>query len=260
MTITHVVGYSGGLASHLAAHRIIEEVGADRVVLLFADTKSEDEDLYRFIDEGAEALGGRLVKIADGRTIWQVFRDEKFLGNSRIDPCSKILKRKMIERWTKEHAPDSAPVIGYTVCESQRWERYVARRPNARAPLMESPTLTSAQVHSEFAELFPRVKPPRLYAKGAKHNNCGGLCVKAGQKHFEWARVNLPEKYTEWEREEESIRQQLGDVSILTDRRGGGKRTLTLRQFRERMECGGTAEAGGVACRCMDPDEEEVTQ
>lgn len=255
---SHVVRYSGGLSSHLAASRIIDEVGAGSCVLLFADTKTEDADLYRFIRQGADALGCELVTVCDGRTIWEVFRDVRFLGNSRVDPCSKILKRQIMDRWVRENAPDSVPVIGFTACESQRFDRYRARKPNARAPLMESPTIESADVAGEFSSLFPDIKPPHLYALGAKHNNCGGLCVKAGQKHFDWARRAIPETYAEWERQEESIRDLLGDVSILKDRRGGNTRTLTLKQFRERMECGGEAVGDGDACRCMEYDEQET--
>lgn len=255
--ISHVIGYSGGLSSHLAAHRIIEEVGADRCVLLFADTRSEDADTYRFIREGSEVLGCRLVTLCEGRTIWQVFKDVRFLGNSRVDPCSKILKRQQLDRWTRENAPDSIAVIGYTSCESQRWARYKARKPNSRAPLMENPTVASADVPAEFAALFPSLAPPRLYALGAPHNNCGGGCIKAGQKHFDWLRRTLPETFSEWEREEESLRTILGNVSILTDRRGNGvKKPLPLRLFRERMEAGCVPIGNGAACSCMEDNDQ----
>lgn len=254
-----VIHYSGGLSSHLAAHRIIEEVGASRCVLLFADTKSEDADLYRFIAEGSAALGCELIRLCEGRTIWQVFRDERFLGNSRVDPCSRILKREMLDKWCEANAPEATSIIGYTVCEPERWERYRARVRRARAPLMEAPTLRADEVPSEFAALFPDIAPPRLYPLGAKHNNCGGGCVKAGQKHFDWLRRTLPGTYAEWEREEASLRDLLGNVSILTDRSGDGKKKpLSLRQFRERMECGGVAVGSGQACRCMDPEAGEV--
>lgn len=253
---THVIHYSGGLSSHLAAHRIIEEVGAHNCILLFADTRVEDADLYRFIDEGAAALGCDLVKLCEGRTIWEVFRDERFLGNSRVDPCSKILKRQMLDRWCRKHAPDAVSVIGYTGCELGRWERYQARHRRSRAPLIEAPRILTEQVHEEFCELFPEIAVPRLYAKGAPHNNCGGGCVKAGQRHFDWLRRELPDVYAEWERQEQRLRDDLGDVSILKDRRGGVVRTLTLRQFRERMESGGCAVGNGQACRCMDGDDE----
>lgn len=83
--MTNVVAhYSGGLSSRLAAHRACEEFGANNVTLLFADTRTEDADSYRFIAEGAEALGARLETVCDGRDIWQVMKDERFLGNSRV--------------------------------------------------------------------------------------------------------------------------------------------------------------------------------
>lgn len=254
--IEYVISYSGGLSSHLAAHRIIEEAGPDRCVLLFADTRCEDEDLYRFVAEGSDALGCRLVRVADGRDIWQVFKDERFLGNSRIDPCSRILKRELLDQWKSENAHDAAWVIGYTVCEPSRFDKFKARHPNARAPLMEPPTIKSQDVAGEFSSMFPTLRAPRLYAMGAKHNNCGGGCVKAGQKHFDWLRRTLPEVYAKWERGEQELREYLGkDVTILTDRRGGEKKPLSLKQFRERMECGGEAVGESAACRCMDVDE-----
>lgn len=45
----HVVFFSGGACSYCTAKRVIENVGKENVVLLFTDTKIEDEDLYRFI-------------------------------------------------------------------------------------------------------------------------------------------------------------------------------------------------------------------
>lgn len=97
----YVVSFSGGAGSYCAARRVCMEYGTDKVLLLFADTKMEDADTYRFIDDAQRVLGAELVTIADGRDPWQVFFDERFLGNSRIDPCSKTLKRKLLARWVK---------------------------------------------------------------------------------------------------------------------------------------------------------------
>lgn len=80
---------------------------------------------------------------------------------------------------------------------------------------------------------------PRLYDYGFEHNNCGGRCVKAG--HAQWKNLyqTFPDKYLEWEREEEDLRTALGkDVSILRDRRGGGVTPLPLAEFRRRIEDG----------------------
>lgn len=47
-------------------------------------------------------VGGEFIRLADGRDIWQVFRDVKFLGNTRIDPCSRVLKRELMRKWVDE--------------------------------------------------------------------------------------------------------------------------------------------------------------
>lgn len=105
MDVKCVANFSGGAGSFVAAQRAIERYGAGNTVLLFCDTKTEDADLYRFLDDCERLLPAKLVRIADGRDIWQVFRDERFLGNSRVDPCSKILKRELADRWIAEHCP-----------------------------------------------------------------------------------------------------------------------------------------------------------
>jgi len=80
----YIVSYSGGLGSFLAAHKLKQEKPNARVRLVFCDTLIEDEDLYRFLDESAKALDLELIKIADGRTPWELFNDMGFQGNSRI--------------------------------------------------------------------------------------------------------------------------------------------------------------------------------
>jgi len=80
-----IVMYSGGCLSWAAAMRTIERHGRDNVRLLFTDTRMEDEDLYRFLDESEKQLGVELVRIADGRNPWEVFKDRRMIGNTRHD-------------------------------------------------------------------------------------------------------------------------------------------------------------------------------
>lgn len=44
----HLVMFSGGAGSYAAAKRVVAEHGPANTLLIFADTKMEDEDLYRF--------------------------------------------------------------------------------------------------------------------------------------------------------------------------------------------------------------------
>lgn len=237
MDVKCVANFSGGAGSFVAAQRAIERYGAGNTVLLFCDTKTEDADLYRFLDDCERLLPAKLVRIADGRDIWQVFRDERFLGNSRVDPCSKILKRELADRWIAEHCPTAVRVFGIDFSESHRARRLAARLAPAEAwfPLLEKPLLDKRGLIHAIEQ--SGIATPRLYLLGAPHNNCGGACVKAGHAHFRWLHRELPCVYAEWERKEQECREYLGaDVSILKDRRGGQSVPLTLAAFRKRIE------------------------
>jgi len=73
----HVVMFSGGAGSWATAKLVAERHGTDGLTLLFADTKIEDEDTYRFLHEAAANVGGELVVTAEGRTPWEVFKDRR---------------------------------------------------------------------------------------------------------------------------------------------------------------------------------------
>lgn len=259
----HVVFFSGGMSSFFTAQRVVEKHGNENLKLLFTDTKYEDEDLYRFLREGAEHLGGELIWLADGRDPWEVFRDVKFLGNSRIDPCSRILKRELAQKWVRSNYPDHRDVtlyLGMNWNEGHRTKRskkYWAPY-EVESPLLEPPYIERSQMMGELDHLG--IYPPRLYEMGFPHNNCGGFCVKAGQAHFLLLLRELPERYAEAERKEEEMRQLLDkDVSILKDRRGGTVKPLTLREFRLRDHKDREPyEWGGCGCFGDVTDEEET--
>lgn len=138
----HIVMFSGGIGSWMTAKRVADQHGVDDLLLVFADTLSEDDDLYRFLIEGAanvfglntyipvnlppllsgaELLASKerrkvaikelackavwpipgLIWLIEGRDIWDVFLDVKFLGNSGTDPCSLVLKRQFLRAWVR---------------------------------------------------------------------------------------------------------------------------------------------------------------
>jgi hypothetical protein len=288
---------SGGAGSWGAARRIVDRHGHDRLTLLFADTLIEDDDLYRFVLEAAAnltdhrvphrllartvaippleegrhrrqhllALGAEASKwcpalewIAEGRDPHQVFADKRYLGNTRVDPCSAVLKRRFMRRWLDEHCDptDTVAVIGYDWSEIHRFERAQHHwKPwGVEAPLCEKPYLSKEDVLSWMAA--EGLRPPRLYSEGFRHNNCGGFCVKGGQASFALLLRQHPDRYRFHERREHELRRRLGkDVSILRDRRGGAVRPLTLRRFRQRLERdpGSFRRSEWGACSCMEP-------
>jgi len=248
----HVVMFSGGAGSWCAAKRVAEKHGTDNLILLFADTMMEDEDLYRFLNQAAENVGGTLTILKEGRDCWQVFFDSKFLGNSRVDPCSRILKREISKKWVFENCDPENTIlyVGIDWTEKHRlknvhrnWEGWTVEFPMCDRPYLEK---------SEMLAILEEqgIKPPRLYEMGFPHNNCGGFCIKAGQAHFRLLLEKMPERYAYHEQKEQEIREHLGkDVAILRDRRGGKSRPLTLKELREResSECD-MEEWGGCGC------------
>lgn len=250
-----IVCFSGGICSWIEAKRVVAKHGPEETILLFADTKMEDEDLYRFLDEAAKNVGAPLIKLCDGRNPWEVMRDEKVLAGHRTPACSRVLKIELMDKWIKEHCSVSDSVIhfGYDWSEHDRLERVrkikapwnVASYTCTEPPLLYKPQMMDALQREG-------IKPPRLYCLGFPHNNCGGFCVKAGQGQFALLLKRMPERYRWHEDQERRLRDELGwRQTILRDSPNGIVKPLTLREFRERverMDAIDSQEWGGCGC------------
>jgi 3'-phosphoadenosine 5'-phosphosulfate sulfotransferase (PAPS reductase)/FAD synthetase len=250
----HIVLYSGGLGSYFTAKRMLENgISKDDIILLFTDTKIEDEDLYRFLRESTKKLGIPLTDYSDGRDIWQVFHDWKFLGNSRIDTCSHVLKRTMTRKFIKQFTPDECIIyLGFDWTEINRFEKaQKAWLPyKIECPLINKPYIDKEDMKAILME--EGIELPRLYKLGFAHNNCGGGCVKAGIGHFAHLLDTLPEVYAKWEQEEQKMRDYLGkDISILRRTKNKVRSNFTLKMLREEREALTETELcdiGGCGC------------
>lgn len=214
-----------------------------------------------------------LIWLVEGRDPWEIFRDQRFLGNSMADPCSKIGKRQIADNWRKTYCrregelfgdPDTF-AVGIGDHERHRFDdcegggigpRMLQDGWRYHAPLLSEPQ------EGEFALFFAPLeaigpRAPRLYGLGYAHNNCGGFCVKAGQAHFANRYRVQPERFAYDLLMEQKLRDFLeADVSMLTDRRGGGgKRPLTLADFERRLRADPAREynieQGQSGCGCM---------
>jgi hypothetical protein len=230
----HIVFFSSGIASWVAARRVAERYGASNTTLVFADTLIEDEDNYRFLNEAAKDVGSDLVVLRDGRTPWEVFRDDRFLGNTRLATCSKRLKQEVSKRYIDSLKGPLTLYLGIDWQEAHRMPAIQAGYApyDVDFPLCWEPWLTRPDFFALAKERA--IKPPRLYELGFSHANCGGFCVKAGHSAFQQLLSVFPERYMEHEHQEERLRQYLEkDVSILRNRKGGVTKPLTLKEFRE---------------------------
>ncbi len=235
----HIVMFSGGIGSWAAARRIVDTYGPENVLCLFTDVLGEDEDTYRFIDDAIADLGCELVTLTDGRDIWQVFKDRKFLGNSRQANCSAELKQKPAREWLDANGDPERDVIviGIDWTETHRQRAVVNAYAPYRVlfPMCDPPRLEKAAMI--YAARERGLEPPRLYDMGFSHNNCGGGCVRAGQAQFAHLLRVMPERFAEWERNEADVAAYLGkDVAILSEVVRGEKRLLPLTVLRQRVE------------------------
>lgn len=217
--------------------------------------------------------------LVEGRDPWEIFRDRRFLGNSLVDPCSRIAKREVADAWRRGHCYPELNLlgdadhfaVGIGLHEKHRFAdadggglgpRMAAEGWLYHAPLIDAEEAVDAGGRSHLTLLFSPVEQlgvegQRMYRQGYKHGNCGGFCVKAGQAH--WAnrfRVQ-PERYAYDAMMERKLAAFIGKpVSMLTDRRGGkGKKPLTLDSFAARLRAHPERKfeyrPGESGCGCM---------
>lgn len=237
----HVISVGGGFTSTLyTPERVIATHGKENVTLLMARLPNEDPDVWRLCAAVEQEFGVPITYIGKDLTPWDIFHKVGMIGNTRIDPCSKQLKRDVLKAYLKKHfdPADTTLHVGITWDEQHRmssivggWGKLGYR---VEAPLLENFYLSRDEQMADCERRFGFV--PRLYRYGFSHNNCGGACVKAGMK--EWARLYyyLPDVYAWWEENETLFRDTKGkNVAILRDRSGGKVRPLPLKDFRQRL-------------------------
>jgi len=227
-----IVALSGGMASSWCANWAIEKWGKEKVVLYFNDTKWEDKDLYRFLDDLQKYFGIAIIKDSDGRNPEEVFNDEHLMGNSRIAICSRILKAERLQSFYQH---GDILVFGIDKTEEHRAVRIRQVYADVSIKKKKDCTLVFPLIHENIEKWQVRdwiestgIRQPRLYDMGFAHNNCAGGCVRAGKKHWHHLLKNLPEVYAERERMETEFRFSFPNATILKDE--------TLEKFRERME------------------------
>lgn len=250
--IEHVLLLSGGIGSFGAALRMKER--DLNFHMLFCDTSMEDEDLYRFLINIEDHFQQKIIRLKDGRTPWKVFKDVRYLGNSRIDPCSRILKRETTKSWieARYRYDNVIRYVGFDWTEEHRLRKMQDNIApwKVEAPLIDTPVISKWELKESMKKLG--IALPRLYDMGFDHNNCGGFCVKAGQGHFYNLLKKMPERYAYHENEEQKLRGYLDkDISFLTRVVGGMKENLTLKRFRELVQIGEEIDKddiGGCSC------------
>ncbi len=237
----HIVSVSGGVASAIAAELVINRYGRERVTLWFADTLFEDEDVYRFLDDCLQRWGGELLVHTEGRTPLQVFEQEHVIPNNRLAPCTHRLKIKPFTRWLAEQPRPATVHLGIGPDEGHRMakptERYQAMSFQVDYPLAW-PDAPPKQTYLDVVRGWA-ISPPRLYAMGFAHNNCGGRCIRGGKGAWLTLLDQFPDRYAQmavWEREQRALGDNRQYHTILREQRNGVRYHVTLDELAQKPE------------------------
>jgi hypothetical protein len=261
-----VVSVSGGLSSIEALERSLATYGRDTVYAVFADVGTviengrvvcgEDEDLIRFMGEAEEYLGVSINRISHHKykNIWDCFFGEKFMGNTRIDTCSKFLKRETLGRWISAFE-NPIRIIGFSWMEKSRSDRYLKYFPDAEFPLCLPPYLTNEDIARKWESRG--IRRSRSYSDGFSHDNCGGMCVKMGIGQA-WTLWKLrPWRYEYAERREKEFRKTVSMKATIFRKSG---EPITMEALRLEFEAGyipKSVDSETCGGRCILPEGEE---
>jgi PP-loop superfamily ATP-utilizing enzyme len=214
--------FSCGAASACAWKLAVERYG-DSVVAVNAFIADEDEDNRRFLADCERWIGRPVTVLRDekyGASPAQVWRKKRFLVNRNGAPCSKALKRDVLNAF---YRPGDLLVLGYTADprDAARLDRFIDANVETRvwAPLIEA-GMTKDDCFRMVAAAG--IELPRMYRLGYPNANCP-KCVKGGMGYWNKIRITHPENFEEVA----SIQDVLGPGSyFFRDRKTGDRISL----------------------------------
>ena len=234
----HLVQFSGGATSYVAAKRVVELYGVDDTLLITANTQSEAEDWKVFVKAVSKKLKVQCVILTKGLDIWELAYEHKMIPNQFRGFCSRILKKELIDAYINVACREDAILYyGFDWLEEHRLERVRERvyPRQAEAPLMWPPAVE----HGEAIEMIKEdgLPMPMAYELGLPHNNCLKYgCVKGGHAYWKQILEKLPDVYALSEHKENELRKIIGNYAIMKKTEGGVTRALSLTEFRESLE------------------------
>ena len=198
-----VCQFSCGAASAVATKLALASYGTTPVAIINAYLKEEHPDNRRFLEDCEEWFGTaivRLVDVKDGGSARAVFRRKRYLKGRQGAPCSRALKRDVLDRFA---LPGDTLVLGYTADEQDRFDLWIDANNDRRAV---APLIEAGLGKADVLALIERagLVLPMMYRLGYHNANCIG-CVKGGAGYWNKIRRDFPEDFEEMAQIEESI-------------------------------------------------------
>tara|TARA_B100000029_G_scaffold97226_1_gene87515 strand:+ start:10750 stop:11529 length:780 start_codon:yes stop_codon:yes gene_type:complete len=237
----HIVSLSGGTASAVAADRVINKYGSENVILWFADTLWEDEDLYRFLNDLEARWEKKILRYTDGRNPLEVAEKAQVIPNSLVAPCSHILKQKPFKAFLEDVPKPLTVHLGLDWSEEHRHNKPKEIYESIEGVTVDFPLMWEPLVYLGYSRTVTEwgIDPPRLYSYGFPHNNCGGRCVRQGAS--EWIRLlrYFPDRFhavKEWEKANQTPNTPRSSRTILKTKVSGDSQPLSLTELEKQNE------------------------
>lgn len=223
-----VCQFSCGAASAVTTKLALAQYrDTHEVLIVNAFLKNEHADNRRFADDCERWFGHPITVLRDtkyGADIVQVFRRRGYMKGPNGAPCSKTLKRDLLDSVKR---PDDVIVFGYTMEEEDRYQDFQERNPGM---LIAAPLIDRALGKEDCKELVRRagIALPFTYLKGYDNANCIG-CVKGGEGYWRAIREDFPEEFEELA----TVQEEIGEgANFLRYRSGPLKdQRFSLRQL-----------------------------
>jgi hypothetical protein len=186
-----VAQFSCGAASAVATKLALAQHKDVQIINAFL--MEEHEDNRRFAADCEEWFGQPIITLRDekyGASTVQVFRRRQYMMGLFGAPCSRALKRDVLDGWKQ---PGDVMVFGYTAEEADRLDDFRDRNPDrpVLAPLIDA-GLTKDDCKAMV--LRAGIELPLMYRLGYDNANCIG-CVKGGEGYWRAIREDFPEQF-----------------------------------------------------------------
>lgn len=224
-----IAWWSGGVRSAVTCKLCIDWFGAEKVRVVFIDTRNEDDDTYRFKADCEKWYGVPIETIGSDRydDIEDVWFEHLSLGLAKGAICSKELKIVVRQQFTKRNK-FSFQAFGYDNGETGRANDMKNSNPHLRPifPLLMSwmSKYDCVKAVQNANTLFLSIQLPLTYRLGLENNNCFRTgCVQGGIGYWQWMQKNQPEKFERMAEREHKITDLKGvPVTICKDQSKGG--------------------------------------
>ena len=181
--------FSCGAASAYATYLAHQKYG-DAMEAVYCRVAEESEDNLRLLNEFEEKTGIPVKIIGDegmNFSIYNVFRDRKFIKGPNGAPCTMILKKKVRKDYQRH---DDLQIFGYTIDEQNRADRFIDSNNEVLTDfILIDAGITKPDCMKWFESM--QFKLPEMYQLGYANNNCIG-CVKGGMGYWNAIRNDFP--------------------------------------------------------------------